>query len=441
MKSETTLRIINVAPLFLEHKDEVTQDLLRIQKDCGVTDIAFMMPLHPEESHPTQAKARHLSALFGAMRDSLEGSGLRIGILIQSTMGHGVVTDAKFQRTVISRMLGYEPGSGDAYREMLSANIGSYRTLRNLIPHVKWQGPTVPFCSEISERPARNNPVINDNWSVSVMGHLGIPCHTGSSAGSELFMLTGGEIPTFSDDELKSFLSKGVLLDGSAAEALTARGLASLTGVEADSPNDWKADLEMVNDDDINGKACNREFIIAALAPGLAFRLKPVEGAKVRILSTLCSQSYYSNPEKNEVGPGLVLFENSLGGRVATFACKTGFTAFLHETRREQLLGVLGWLNRIPLAVTVESDIDIYAMHGTLKIDDSDLLCLFNLNLDSLPDIKLRFGGKLPASIQALKADGNWATLKWNEAADSLATVDTPLESVTPLILRIVRKA
>ena len=662
MASEEKLRIINIVQLSSEHKEEIIKDLLRIQRECGITDVAFMMPLHPEGYSPTQAKAKYLRDLFIEMRKPLENTGLCVGILIQSTLGHAA-TEAGFKRRVnakgvtaislcpldpefqdyikdavaivaatkpafmlvdddfrlarhgspgcfcelhmaslekavgrafdrenllaalegksteavalkktwntvrlesllvvarkireainsadpgipcgfcicddggmeldfahaiektlaggnpkfvrvhnswymsqdprdllsrlywtsaqiqtmkdipeilaesdtyphnryctpakalnaqiifslahgctglklwISRLYGFEPESGKAYREMLKANIGLYRTLRNLIPHVKWQGPTTPFCSEISELPASGNQIRSDNWSCSVLGRMGIPCRTGSNAESDVFMLTGGEIAKFSDDELKNFLSKSVMLDGSAAEALTARGLASLAGVKADSPKNWKADLEFLNDDIINGKSRKREFVIAALSPGLAFRLKPDEGAKIRILSTIRSWPFWSSAERKDIGPGLVLFENQLGGRIATFACKAGFTPFLHETRREQLLGVLGWLNRIPLPVTIDSDIDIYAMHGTIdsQAGGGELLCVFDLNMDSLEEIKLRFGGKAPSSIEVLCGDGGWKTLKWKENTNSSITVKIRLESVTPLVFRAQR--
>ena len=99
--NDAKFRIINISPLMSAHKEEIAKDLLRLRDECGVTDVAFMLPLSPEGETPSNAKAEHLRNLFLEMRKPLEGSGLKIGILIQSTIGHGTaVTDAKFQRSV-----------------------------------------------------------------------------------------------------------------------------------------------------------------------------------------------------------------------------------------------------------------------------------------------------------------------------------------------------
>jgi len=69
-------RLINIAPLLVNHKTEITEDLLRLHRDCGVTDIAFMLPLSPEEAEPTMAKAQHLRDLFFGDADTVA----RIGV-------------------------------------------------------------------------------------------------------------------------------------------------------------------------------------------------------------------------------------------------------------------------------------------------------------------------------------------------------------------------
>jgi hypothetical protein len=91
-------RIINIAPLFPENKAEITEDLLRLHRDCGVTDVAFMLSLSPTQAEPTMAEPQRLRDQFLEMRGPLRGSGLKIGILIQSTIGHGYSTDTKFER-------------------------------------------------------------------------------------------------------------------------------------------------------------------------------------------------------------------------------------------------------------------------------------------------------------------------------------------------------
>ncbi len=663
MESAVKLRIINIAPLFAAHKAEISCDLLQLQRECGVTDVAFMLPLVPEEPNPTMAKPERLRDLFLEMRSPLLNSGLRVGILIQSTLGHGTFSSARFTRIVnakgmttssmcpldsdlqdyigkavatvaatkpdflildddfrlansgapgcfcklhmtaleevtgrkfdreslldaldagmpetdqlkrmwekvrlesllvlarkirvgidsantglpcgygicdaggmelqfahaieaaisggnpqfvrvnnawyqgndgkgllsrlywssaqmetmkdmpeilaesdtyphnryctpakaldaqivfslaigctglklwITRLFGFEPESGAAYRQMLKRKIGAYRELRRLVGQVKWNGPTVPLCYEIAGIPAAGSPERNENWSCAVLGHMGIPCRIGYNSESSVFMLAGTETERFSEDELKKFLSKSVLLDGAAAANLCRRGLSDFIGLSAESTKNWRANVETVNGDAINGKACNREIVISALISGEAFRLVPLAGTNVRILSRVAYIPFYLSPDKMDMGPGLVLFGNSLGGRVATFASVLGFTPFMNETRREQLFSVLGWLNRKPLPLVVDSDVDVFAMHGAIAsgAGGGELLVMFNLNMDSLDCLTLRLGGAEPSEILMLKYDGTWGSCVWRKAEGSSVVIETRVDSVAPIILKIMR--
>ena len=653
-------RIINISPLLINHKAELAEDLGRLHRDCGVTDVAFMLPLSPEEAEPTMAKAQHLRDLFLEMRAPLHGSGLQVGILLQSLIGHGTPTATKFQRIVApdgtannsvcpldpgfrsyvhqavalvagakpefllvdddfrlfhgaygcfcplhlasfnkasggqftratlmkalagedaaSRQIGtawdevllssltglaqvvrdaidssdpgaacgfcgcaenyaapiarvlagrqppfvrihnawymgndarallervswmaaqmemfkgipeilsesdtyphnryctsaralngqiilsllygttgaklwvtrtgeYEPDSGLAYRDMLRHNAKRYDALKRLYPSVSWDEPATPLPGQpVSPwNPAVYNKQRTANWMANVVGHMGIPCRVAPSAQADakVLMLTGPEVAFFTDDELKSFLSRGLLLDGPAAEQLGKRGLAELLGIEAESPAGWQVNFERLNDHPINGKAAGAKINIAALMRGSAVRLS-VRSPGVEALSTLYRIPWYLSPEEQALGPGLTLFENKVGGRVAVFAAAMGFTPFMDEKRREQLASVLGWLNRAPLPVVVVSDVDIYARHGVITSEQGggELVCLFNMNMDPLSELRLRVGGSRVRKIQRLEGDGTWRKLDWHTDTGSELVVRTALETMEPLILRLQR--
>jgi hypothetical protein len=253
-------------------------------------------------------------------------------------------------------------------------------------------------------------------------------------------MLTGPEIAFFTDNELKSFLGRGLLLDGPAAQQLCKRGFAELIGVDAESPSAWHANFERVNGHPINGKAAGAKINITALMRGSAVRLA-ARSPRLQTLSSLYQIPWYLSPEEKAVGAGLTLFENHLGGRVAVFAAAVGFTPFMGEKRREQLISVLGWLNRDPLPVVVVSDVDIYVRHGVISPEKGggELLCVFNLNMDTLPGLRLRSGGSRIKQIHSLQGDGTWRTLDWNPDSGSELVVRVPLETMEPLILRLQR--
>jgi hypothetical protein len=343
----------------------------------------------------------------------------------------------------VTRLREYEPDSGLAYREVLQSNIKRYAELRRLYLSVRWDEPATP----LPDQPASIwNPAnlgkqrFVKNWTAGVVGHMGIPCRVTSGAGvdAQTLMLTGPEVAFFTDAELKSFLGRGLLLDGPAAAQLGKRGFAEFVGVNADSPAGWRASFERMSQHPTNGKSSGKLINIAALLPGSAVRLMP-RGPGVQTLSHLYRSPSYLSPEAELVGAGLILFENPLGGRVAVFAATMGFTPFMNEVRREQLIQVLGWLNRGPLPVVVVSDVDIYARHGVIAPAEGggELLCVFNLNMDALPELRLRVGRPGIKEISSLEGDGTWRKLTWQPDTGAELIVQARLETMQPLILRL----
>ena len=189
--------------------------------------------------------------------------------------------------------------------------------------------------------------------------------------------------------------------------------------------------------------AAGKVITISALNAGTAVCLTPCARA-TRVLSALIKIPFYRSPDEREVGAGLTLFANRLGGRVAVYAAAVGAPPFLDENRREQLVHVLGWLNKKPLPVAAVSDVDVYAMHGTIAraAGGGELLALFNGNMDDLDQLRLRLAGAPLRRIEKLGARGGWGLVKWRPAPNSPEEiiVQTRLESAVPMILRIRRR-
>jgi hypothetical protein len=125
------------------------------------------------------------------------------------------------------------------------------------------------------------------------------------------------------------------------------------------------------------------------------------------------------DPDRRVVAPGLVVFENAAGGRVAvmTFdlASILGVRAF-HPFRAELLWRVCEWLSRDRLPIFVEGDgaypmgfrKDIHA-GGRPKADEAVVVGVFNLTLDPWPYAEFRLGdvGRVE-SIEVLNVAGEW---------------------------------
>lgn len=116
----------------------------------------------------------------------------------------------------------------------------------------------------------------------------------------------------FDDDEIQKMLSYGLFLDGVSAVILCQRGFGQHIGIDSKGLIDreeGKYSVEMV----ISKETCIRErFFLNANTPSRMAILEPRKGA--REWTTIIT------PEQKRFGAGIVVYENKLGGRVATCA-------------------------------------------------------------------------------------------------------------------------
>ena len=345
------------------------------------------------------------------------------------------VTGSKLWMT---RTAEYEPGSGLAYRENMRQHAAAYRQLQQLYPAIAWDEPLTPLPRQV---PPQATGIRENNWTSSICGRMGIPARVGDAKGARVIMLSGPEIDFFDDRELTDFLSRSVLLDGNAAEKLCRRGFSGLLGVDVDAPADWSVSQERMTAHIINGNATGKKISLTSFT-NINVKRVNIKNKAVKVLSELYHVPWYGAAEREKTGLGVTLFENSSGGRVAVFAATIGFMEYMNEVRREQLVNVLDWLNASPLPIVVDSDVDVYTRHGTIEESHGggELLAVFNLNVDSLPELRLRIGGMPIKTISRLNGNGTWSELPWQMDTATGIVIGTPLETMQPMILRIRRK-
>ena len=86
------LHTYSVTPMGEDHFEERVADLV-YQVKSGITTVPLlMMVLHPE-GNPVWDKATPMCELFGKYRDALSPYGIRVGILVQASIGHGYVKE------------------------------------------------------------------------------------------------------------------------------------------------------------------------------------------------------------------------------------------------------------------------------------------------------------------------------------------------------------
>jgi hypothetical protein len=212
-----------------------------------------------------------------------------------------------------------------------------------------------------------------------VLGDIGLPLASDTPACGTV--LCGHVAEVFSDDELKTMLARGVLMDSAALELLTERGLGHLTGVRLAKRLDngmW----ERFTDDSMNGRAAG-EIRDARIefwgdARGMADVLEPL-GQGVRLLTTI--EDYFARPQ----GPGMTAFENELGGRVVVMGYAPWI--FLHSVgKRLQLQNVADWISRDTMPVRVDETVPLVSVARVAADRQRGAIMLLNAGLDPIPE-------------------------------------------------------
>ncbi len=92
---ENKLYSYSIMPLDMEHFEEICQDI-KLQYESGVASCAlFSMTLVPEGTPPSN-KAQLLCEKYGKFKARLAEMGLKCGILVQASVGHGWILGGMF---------------------------------------------------------------------------------------------------------------------------------------------------------------------------------------------------------------------------------------------------------------------------------------------------------------------------------------------------------
>jgi hypothetical protein len=212
-----------------------------------------------------------------------------------------------------------------------------------------------------------------------ILGEIGLPL-TAKAPGCGV-VLCGRVAEAFSDPELKGMLAGGVLMDSTALEVLTERGLGDLTGVRLAKRLD-NGLMERFSGDEINGRAAG-ELRDARIefwgdAKGMGDVLEPVTSG-VRVLTTI--EDYFYRPQ----GPGMTAFENDLGGRVVVMGYAPWI--FLHSVgKRLQLQNAADWISRNRMPVRVDETVPLMSVARVSADRQRGAVMLLNAGMDAIPE-------------------------------------------------------
>jgi len=309
------------------------------------------------------------------------------------------------------------------FRRMLADMRPFLDEVERIRDRVRWLGPAVP------------GPP-GDDWGWRIFGRMGIPftVAAGDNTGPSPQALCGTAPLTYSDGQLTSLLSGPLLLDGEAAWRICERGLGPHLGVEA-SPSSAPCSVELMH---VIPESTRQRDVASGMTGHGRYRLVP-QSKHTRTVSSFATGSAVAY---RITAPGLTWYENDLGGRVAVYGVSMEAPldwVFFNNKRKTQLLETLTWLtDGLPPAV-VDTDLDVYMLHGNDKaVGGREYVCLFNLNPDTIERVRVSLPGSEVTGIDKLAINGAWEPVTFTSEGHLIhCHVDAP--TMEPFILRLHR--
>jgi hypothetical protein len=246
---------------------------------------------------------------------------------------------------------------------------------------------------------------IKPKWEMQLL-ECGIPAYFLSSADAaksgDVVVLKETTAWGPTDEEMKAILSKGVLLDGGAAEVLCKRGFGQYIGVRVIEEN--------------HGRRIHSEKYLPEVLPGVVENRVPQRGEEWFELeldgAKLLSQFIDA---KNTYYVGSTIFENSLGGRVAVYAGSGEIAkgVFGNHSRLRWLHALIKYLSKDTFSFLAE--IQHQCMTIVRSKGDIWLVSAANLGADHMDELSFDIVLDKPIlSIQILNSKGKWLDADYN---------------------------
>ena len=325
----------------------------------------------------------------------------------------------------ITRLGAYEPESGKAYRQILAKHKDFYDKLSECVKDIKWEGFRIPVlkkpCFRIKKDSLANGEKFS-GWCKCVLEKFGLPLYFSPEVGG--INCFEGKI-LFSDEEVKEALKGFVFLASDSAKELIERGFGEYIGVDV---RPWVGKVPM------GDKILEFDNVVSCQQK---INELVVNKDDVAIDSYICNSKDKVNYE--ELFPGTVVYKNSLGGTVVTFAGSPDVQqtlseafSFLNWSRKQQFINYLKAYG--DYSAYCPGDEEIYFKSGKMS-DGTSLCALFNIGLDPIDNIELVINRDF-SKIQKLMPDGSRKDLNF-KTENGKTVLDCPSFTLDPVILFI----
>lgn len=284
-------------------------------------------------------------------------------------------------------------------------------------------------------------PGTSSNWA-GITGRLGIP-HT--SIGGKVKLVTGDVIERMSEQEITNLLKGSVFLDGLAAYLLCKKGFSKMIGAEISTreevilPPFYEGIHNPKNYENINNRLMyNYDWAFNSENKDSFYQIKPLTGAEI--------VTDFLNSKNQPSHPGIIRFENELGGRIAimAFNLNDSFTysrsiAIFNYSKKELIRQIIEWLGKETLPVFVTHSPNAFCIFNRSKSNDYAIVTVINLCSDSFDSISLDIAPEwINSKFEVLNNVGKWSSVNV-ETRNRTIKVNTTLSLMDPVILKFIK--
>ena len=274
------------------------------------------------------------------------------------------------------------------------------------------------------------------SWA-GITGRLGIP-HT--SKNGTVKLVSGDTIDIMSDQAIRDLLSTSVFLDGRAAHSLTQKGFGEMIGAEATPGKEalflYEGLRNEIGYQNISGDLMYNYILAPAGQEGGSFyKLQPISGAEII--------TEFLDPLEKPVTPGMIRFENKLGGRIAITAfdlSNNRSSSQFNYRKKEIIRQTIEWLGKEKLPVFVRDLPNVFCIFNCSSSKAQGVVTIINLCSDPFSYFSLDIAPEwLNSTFEKLDMDGQWHRIKV-EINNNTVKVNTTLSLMDPVILRFNRR-
>jgi hypothetical protein len=417
-----------------------TRPAVRLFGSSYSTDNGMQLPrvifhaLYSKQHLPADFELFHESDTYPHTR--FYSSSSRLKTLMTAAFAYGL-DDSLFYTTQYLD----NPTEESGYSSMFKAEAKRFNALKAAVSDCDVEGceivyqpfehTVIPYDGKTGRRPV---PTMNA-W-VNILGRFGIPY---TSKGGTVKMISGAAVKLMSGEAIKELLQGSVFLDGKAACYLTKMGFGELIGAEVIPGSKATFSHEGIRDiadfENIKGRLMyNFIFAPAGSEGGSFYELKPLNDAEIL--------TDFLDPSESPVIPGMIRFENKLGGRVAITAFdleNNESSAVFNYRKKEVVRRTIEWLGRSPLPVFVAKTPNVFCIFNRSKTSSQAIVTITNLSTDTYDSIDLEVSPEwIGSSIEQLNDDGKWIVEK-AISKDNKINIKTKLTVMNPVILKITK--